>query len=105
MLGSAAAPLVAALICVELLTTPLCRLFPSHQPLLVDVFQQCQANLGILLSNSKNFKEILFFKCWKNFHFFLLLYRFMCHNSIYIFFEENYVSFASENVAKVYITI
>ncbi len=58
----------------------------------------------IFLSNSKNFKEILFFKCWKNFHFFLLLYRFLCHNSIYLFFEENYVSFASENVAKVYIT-
>ena len=46
-LGSAAAPLVAALICVELLTTTLCRLVATCQPLLVVVFQQCQANLGV----------------------------------------------------------
>jgi hypothetical protein len=46
-IGSAAAPLVAALIGIETLTTPLCRLVAGHLPLLVDVQQQCQANLGV----------------------------------------------------------
>jgi hypothetical protein len=43
---TAAAPL-AGLIRVETLATPFCGLGAGHRPLLVDVLQQSQANLGI----------------------------------------------------------